>query len=131
MRATRIALLLAVVAACGGDGKTKGQPASSVDGFLAGLKKAGLEPGPLAAVDAPGLDAKCQRGDVAGVELTVCEYDDASRAKKHEPDGLALVGEATGSSLAEGKLLIVVADRGNVDKDGKRIDTITRTFRGR
>jgi hypothetical protein len=68
---------------------------------------------------------------VGGVELTLCEYDDESRAKKHEAAGLDLVGEATGSSLAQGKLLLVVADRGNVDKDGKRIDTITRTFRGR
>jgi hypothetical protein len=73
----------------------------------------------------------CKRGEVSGVEVTLCEYPDAARAKKLESVALDLVGDTTGSALAEGKLLLVVADRKSVDKDGKRIDTITRAFRGR
>jgi len=124
-----LALAAALAAGCGGDGKPA--PASSVDGLVAQLKKAGLSPGELQPVDGSKLGgAKCRRGDVSGVEMTVCEYPDESRAKKYEADGLEMVGETTGASLAQGKMLLVVADRKNVDKDGKRIDTITRAFRG-
>ncbi len=125
-------LVLCALAGCDGESGKPGAPPSSVDGFVAAMTKAGLAPGklvPLADEDVGG--AKCRRGDVGGVETTVCEFDDASRAKRHEGEGLDLVGDATGAALAEGKLLLVVADRRGVDKDGKRIDAITRAFRGR
>jgi hypothetical protein len=131
----KLIVLCALVALVGcskdKDKKTAGSPAASVDGFMLKLKQSGLSTGELAPVEVADLGgAKCRRGDVGGVEMTICEYDDASRAKKYADTGLNLVGESTGASLAEGKLLLVVADRKAVDKDGKRIDKITRAFRG-
>jgi hypothetical protein len=115
--------------ACGDDAPSG--PPSSADAFFAALRKKGLEVGDIAPVQVDTLDsAACRRASVSGIELTLCEYDDASRAKKHEAAGLALVGDTTGASLAQGKLLLVVADRQGVDKDGKRIDAITRALRG-
>jgi len=133
--ATGLAVLALVMAAfvsgCGSGKQAAGTPASSVDGLVAQLKSAGLTPGPFAPVEMPALGAgKCQRGDVSGVELTVCSYADAAQAKKAESAGLGLVGDNTGASLAQGALLLVVADRKNVDKDGKKIDQVTRALRG-
>jgi hypothetical protein len=126
-----LALVLAAFVAGCGSGKKAGVPASSADGLVAQLKSAGLTPGPFAPVEMAALGAgKCQRGDVSGVELTVCTYADAAQAKKAESAGLGLVGDNTGASLAQGALLLVVADRKNVDKDGKKIDQITRALRG-
>jgi hypothetical protein len=121
----------AFVAGCSKDKKAAGAPASSADGLLTQLKAAGLEPGPFAPVEVPTLGSgKCQRGDVSGVEVTVCTYAEAAQAKKAAAAGLGLVGDNTGASLDQGPLLLVVADRKNVDKDGKKIDRITRALRG-
>jgi hypothetical protein len=119
------------VVGCSKDKKSAGAPASSVDGLLTQLKSAGLSPGPFAPVEVPTLGSgKCQRGDVSGVEVTVCTYAEAAQAKKAAAAGLGLVGDNTGASLDQGTLLLVVADRKNVDKDGKKIDQITRALRG-
>jgi hypothetical protein len=134
MRTTTFIMTLALaasLAACGGDKKSSA-PAGSTDALVAKLKGAGLSAGEMTAVDVPKLGgAKCKRGDIGGVEVTICEYTDESRAKKYESEGLNLVGDTTGASLANGKLLLVVADRQNVDKDGKRINQITRAFEGK
>jgi hypothetical protein len=130
MRA-RLRLLLAVLLLAGACGDDKPAPPTSVDGFTKALASAGLEPGKLEPVEVAALaGGTCRRGDVSGMEVTLCEYDDPSRAKKLEAKGLEVVGDATGSSLAQGKLLLVVADRKNADKEGRRIDAITRAFRG-
>jgi hypothetical protein len=121
---------LAVAPGCGG-GKKGAAPAGSAEGLMTRLTAAGLAPGKLAPIELPALvGGKCQRGDVSGVEMTVCDYPDAARAKAAEAQGLGLVGDNTGASLASGSMLLVVADRKNVDKDGKKIDQITRAFRG-
>jgi hypothetical protein len=121
----------AFVAGCGSGKKGPGAPASSLDGLVAQLKSAGLSPGPFAPTEVAALGAgKCQRGDVSGIEVTVCSYAEAAQAKKAETMGLALVGDNTGASISQGSLLLVVADRKNVDKDGKKIDQITRALRG-
>jgi hypothetical protein len=121
----------AFVAGCGGDKKPTGKPATSVDGLIAQLKSAGLQTGDFAPAEVgPLAPGKCERGDVSGVEVTVCAYADAGKAKQAESAGLALVGDNTGASLAQGALLLVVADRKGVDKDGKKIDQITRALRG-
>jgi hypothetical protein len=115
---------------CGG--AERAAAPASVDGVLATLKSAGLAPGAMTTFDGDSLGgATCRRGPVSGIETTLCAFDDPSRAKKHEEAGLALVGEATGAALAEGKVLLIVADRDGIDKDGKTIDRITRAFRGR
>ena len=135
MRTSIVVFVLAIAAsACSTKerGTATAKPVTSVDALAEKLVAAGLQPGSLVPVEVAALSGgTCKRGEVSGVELTLCEYPDPARAKKLEPVALDLVGETTGAALAEGKLLLVVADRKNVDKDGKRIDTITRAFRGR
>ena len=65
----------------------------------------------------------------AAVDIEICDYADAAAAKKAETDGLALVGETTGLAIAEGTRLLVVADRGKADVNGKRMNDLARTFR--
>jgi hypothetical protein len=126
--------LAASAAACSTKegGKATAKPVTSADALQVKLLAAGLQLGTMAPVEVAALSGgTCKRGEASGVEVTLCEYPDAARAKKLEAVALDIVGDTTGSALAEGKLLLVVADRKNVDKDGKRIDTITRAFRGR
>ena len=76
-------------------------------------------------------DADCQRGEISGVETTICGYESADAAKAAQPAGLSLVGAVTGASLPRGKVLLVVADRNNRDPSGKTIHAVTKAFLGR
>lgn len=120
----RIVLLsVFVVAACGNSG-----PAGD---FTNAWKLAGLDPQSFSTVDAKSLGGKCEAGKVSGVETTLCEYDNADAAKQAEAAGLAQVGDSTGASLAQGKYLLVLADRGRADPNGKKIRDIAAAFRNR
>jgi hypothetical protein len=119
-------LILALLVGCG-DGA---RPSSSGELTLA-WTAAGLAPGKFAPVEAKGLAGTCQAGEVSGLEVTVCEHADAAAAQAQQEPGLAVVGAATGAAVAEGKLLVVVADRRGQDPDGKKIDKLTRALRGR
>jgi hypothetical protein len=119
----RIVLLSIVFAACGNSG-----PAGD---FTNAWKLAGLDPQGFTTVDAKTLGGKCQAGKVSGVETTLCEFDNAEAAKQAEPAGLAQVGDTTGAALAQGKYLLVLADRGRTDPNGKKIRDIASSFRNR
>jgi hypothetical protein len=122
---TRGLLLIALLGACG-----KGESGSMADLFTA-WQQAGLEPSSFQAADAKALGGSCRVGKVKGVDATVCEFDDADKAKRAEASGLALVGDATGASIAQGKMLLVLADRGRADPTGKSIQAIAKVFRNR
>jgi len=120
----RIALLsILFAAACGNSG-----PAGD---FTNAWKLAGLDPQGFNSVDAKNLGGKCQAGKVSGVDTTLCEYETADAAKQAEAAGLAQVGDTTGASLAQGKYLLVLADRGRADPNGKKIRDIAAAFRNR
>jgi hypothetical protein len=122
----RILVLVLLAAACGDDA-----PRQESD-VLAMWRAADLDVAKHEPLDAHALgEARCVRGAVSGIESTVCTYasEDAARAAR-EP-GLQLVGETTGAALARGRVLLVVADRAKLDKDGKKIDAITKAFLGR
>jgi hypothetical protein len=119
----RIVLFTFLVAGCGNSG-----PAAD---FTNAWKLAGLDPQGFNSVDAKNLGGKCQAGKVSGVDTTLCEYETADAAKQAEAAGLAQVGETTGASLAQGKYLLVVADRGRSDPNGKKIRDIAAAFRNR
>ena len=127
MALRRIALLL-LVAACGKGGGGEDSPTATV---LAAWKKAGLEPGAFEPVDGKFSDARCRAGKVSGIEATVCEFNDVGEAKRAESTGLASIKDTTGLALAEGKLLLVLADRGHGDPTGKRMNEIAKAFRNR
>ena len=122
---TRGVVLLAVLAACGSGAS------GSVGDVITGWQQAGLEPASFQAADVKALGGRCQAGKVKGVDATVCEFDDADKAKRAEAAGLGLVGEATGAALSQGKLLLVLADRSRTDPTGKNIQAIAKVFRNR
>jgi len=119
----------AALTACGDD---KGAAPSTSAGVVDAWKAAGLTVSALSPAQLPVLAAtSCQSGTINGVEITLCVFPDAAAARAAEPKGLTLVGAATGTSIAQTTMLLVVADRRKVDPSGRTIDRLTRVFRGR
>jgi hypothetical protein len=127
LSAAAAAVLL--LAACGDD---KAPPSGADDVFEA-WRNAGLTVGPHDALDNSDTlgGGSCQRGEVDGIETTVCGYESEDAARAAQPAGLDLVGDATGASLPRGKVLLVVADRGGSDPSGKKIHQLTKAFLGK
>jgi hypothetical protein len=127
MRRVLLFVLAVLVPACGSSA-----PPGAAGEVVAAWKKAGLDVSDFAAADGKALGAtSCFAGKVAGVEATVCELADADAAKRAEKPALAQVGDATGAALAQGRLLLVVADRAKADPTGKKIKDIAAAFRNR
>lgn len=87
---------------------------------------------PLGAeADAAGtqLGGTCMAAKVADIPVVMCEHESADEARAAEERGLKLVGEATGFALANGELLLVAADRHEVDPEGRRLNEIANAFR--
>ena len=125
-RAAIVALMLVAGAACG-----KGDPSGPTGDVISAWQRAGLEPTAFEPVDAKALGGTCRAGKVKGIETTVCEFPDAAAAKRAEVTALAQVGEATGAAIAQGRVLLVVADRARTDPNGKSIKEIAKVFRNR
>jgi len=116
-------LVLGALAACG-----KGE-GGQVDSVVGAWQKAGLEPTKFELIDGKPLeDGACRAGSVGGIDVTVCEYKDVETAKKAESAGLAKIGDTTGVARAEGKMLLVLADRRGHDPNGRTINRIVKTF---
>jgi hypothetical protein len=93
---------------------------------------AGLQVSAFAAADAKTYGGgTCTGGTVSGVDVVLCKHPDEKAATAARPSGLAAVVETTGSVLARGELLLVIADRRKADPQGKAIDRMTKTFLGR
>jgi hypothetical protein len=141
MRACVIALLFIVCGGCGKGGD--GQPplasgvsalpgASGSDVIVDSWKKAGLDPSSFEAIDGKPLgDGKCRAGTIAGIDATLCEYGDDAAAKKAEQAGFSRVGDATGVSRSQGKMLLVLADRHKTDPNGRKINDVMKVFVGK
>jgi hypothetical protein len=121
MTKTIMTLGVLLVFACGKESKSGFQ-------IVQGWKQAGLEPSAFTKAETK-LGGSCQAGTVSGIDTVLCEFKDDQTAKAAEPKGLEIVGETTGASLAKGRMLLVVADRKDLDPNGRRIDQITRSFR--
>ncbi|HTM20796.1 MAG TPA: hypothetical protein VL172_09820, partial [Kofleriaceae bacterium] len=74
---------------------------------------------------------ECARGDFDRIEVTLCRYQTDDAAKAAPQAGYKIVGDTTGTSLPSGKFLLVIADRDKVDTEGKRLNQIIQTYRGR
>ena len=117
-------LLFGALAACG-----KGEGGGQVQSVVSAWQKAGLEPTEFQPIDGKPLeDGTCRAGSVGGIDVTVCEYKDPETAKKAENTGLAKIGDTTGVARAEGKMLLVLADRKGHDPNGRTINRIVKTF---
>ena len=96
------------------------------DELLFNWKKAGLQPGTFAPSQQPNIGADCASTSVNNVDVLACQYGTETDAKAAEDKGLAWVGDATGSSQAHGKLLIVAADHKKADPNGKTINQLMK-----
>jgi hypothetical protein len=124
-----ILILCLALAACGDDDQAAPDTAGDVAGAW---RSAGLNVTGFAATDGRALGGgECARGKVDDIEVTLCRYNTEDAAKAAQPAGLELVGQTTGSALASGKFLLVVSDRDKTDPEGKRINQIIQTYRGR
>ena len=123
------ALAALALAACGND---RPSPPAGRDGVLAAWKQAGLTVSAMSEADGKALGGgDCRAGTVSGLDVTLCSYGSDKAASAAQDAGLTSVGSATGASLAQGSMLLVVADRRNADPSGRTIDQITKAFRGR
>jgi hypothetical protein len=116
----RAAVLAAVLL---GAGCTSGS-----DAVLEAWRKAGQTPGTFSDAGSKLEGGKCRAGSVSGLSVTLCEFESEEAAKKGAEAGWELVGNTVGSSLASGKLVLVVADPRKEDPAGRRIDSVVRTF---
>ena len=119
----------ALAGACGSDSNAK--PTNS-EQVIAAWKAADLGDVELKPLNEHALGkGDCQQGQVKGIETTLCVYEDEAAARAAQKAGLKYVGEKTGSALASGKMLLVVADRKEADPEGRTINKLTKTFLGR
>ena len=135
-----LTLLVGLAGGCEESGDS-GLPAKvEIEGPLAPVfaawNDAGLAMADFRPVDdeasAVGVDlgeGDCQTGQIEEIASVVCSYPSPQAAEAAQEAGLELVGAATGAALANGSLLLIVADRQDADPDGRRINDITKTFR--
>jgi len=131
---TRILAMVAVAVlatACEKDGK-ESPAAGGASAVVEAWKKAGLTVGALDTVDAATYGAaECKGGQVSGVDTVLCTFKTADEAKAAEAKGLETVGEVTGTAIAQGTVLLVIADRRKADPEGRTINQMTKLFRGK
>ncbi len=102
------------------------------DGVFKNWKEAGLEVGAFAQTDsAPYGGGSCQAGQVAGLDVTLCQHAEPKQADAVKEQALKKVGNATGYALSQGKWVLVVADRKKVDRNGKSMNRLALAFQGK
>jgi hypothetical protein len=128
---SQLAVVIAAVAAVAGCNDKPGVPGGR-DAVISAWTKAGVTMLAMTPADGAAFGAgNCLAGTAQGLDVTLCSYPDPAAATGAQPAGLAAVGAATGVSLAEGSLLLVIADRRNADPSGRAIHQLTQIFRGR
>jgi hypothetical protein len=119
--------MLAIASCSKDDGTGRGEATGELtrDRVIAAWKKGGLEPTPFtAATTTVGKD--CQSGTVNSVDVLVCQFATPDEAKAAEPKGYTWVGEATGTAVVTGKVLVVASDRRKSDPSGRTIDKLMK-----
>ena len=112
--------------ACG-----KGDSESGSGAVLAAWAKAGMKPGSFEPTKEGIGGGRCRGGNINGLDATLCEFDDVAAAKRAEAAGLAEIRGVTGLALAEGKLLLVLADPKQTDPSGRSMNELAKAFRNR
>jgi hypothetical protein len=118
MRRTALPLVALLVAGC----------SSGADDVIDAWKAAGETPSAFTDAGEKLPGGKCQAGKVSGLDATVCVFDSAEKAQQAEEAGWKLVGNAVGSSVASGKLVLVIADPRKEDPTGRRINALLKAY---
>lgn len=102
------------------------------DELAADWKKAGIEVGPVEAMEEHAFGkAECSATRAGGLKTTLCAFEDEKAAEAARQVALASVGDHTGAALIHGAQLLVVADIEDKDPEGRTIQTLTKTFMGK
>ncbi|HYO67293.1 MAG TPA: hypothetical protein VEU33_14550 [Archangium sp.] len=118
MRRTLTCLGLLLLAAC----------SAGPEDVIEAWKKAGQSTGEFKDVGEKLPGGKCVTGRVAGLDATLCEFKEAEQARRAEDSGWELVGNAVGSAIVSGKVLLVSADPRTEDPSGRRLNDLIQTF---
>lgn len=124
-----LALILGVGAAGCGDKKKK-RPSDFPASVLHDFKAKGIESSKFEQTDPAPYGAKdCAEGQVEGLAVLLCRYEDTGSAKGSESKLLGYVqGAVTGLVRTRGKVALVVADPDKMDLRGKLIAKIVKAF---
>jgi hypothetical protein len=139
---SRLVVLVFFLAACG-KGKPSGGASVAVpahvdgtphtDAVVAAWKSAGLTPTGFAPlVPPPYVGTYCERGTVAGVDATVCEYADdgaLDRGQQQVKDEWSRSGVHTGVVVRAKRTLLSAVDHELRDPNGKTINQLIQAFR--
>jgi hypothetical protein len=72
---------------------------------------------------------KCVQGTLDGVDSVVCEYGSVEAVTLGKKAGEDWIAQATtGAVLVNGNTMLLVADRGRVDPNGKLMHKITQAY---
>jgi len=128
-----IIILVGIIAAVSSrSGAAPSSPAADgAAAVIAAWKADGLDVTTFKPRADKALGGDCQAGKVGGVDVTLCRYPDAAKAKAAVDSGFAAIGSYTGTALAQGPMLMVVSDRGHADPQGRTIDKLAQTFEGK
>lgn len=128
MRTIFALALVAGLVACSKDG---GGGSSARDAVVSAWKKDGLTPSAMTADKSGAIGDDCVTGTVSGVDVALCTFKKADDAKAAVAKGYTWVGGVTGTSLAKGTMLLVVADRRTADPTGRTMNSIAKSFTGK
>jgi hypothetical protein len=101
---------------------------SGPDDVLDAWKAAGETPSTFSDAGEKLPGGKCHAGKVSGLDATVCVFDSADKAREAEEAGWKLVGNAVGSSVASGKMVLVISDPRKEDPSGRRLNTLVKAY---
>lgn len=126
------ALVLCVcLLGCSGDSKAPAGAAVPAEGV--GLESALGRLGTPEAFEPtaarPYAAASCMRGEVEGLDVLLCHYEDAAKAEAETGTMREFVtGALSGVVRSAGSDLMAVADRKEVDPKGERISRLVTAF---
>ena len=115
-------LLLPMVQGCGKKG---------IAGEIQAFKDAGRSVSEFADTDASSMQAKrCQQGMIDQMSVLLCEYPSRDAATVDVRSASLWAGESTTwLALQRDKIVFAVADRAEVDQNGKTVAALTKVFR--
>ena len=115
-------LLLPMVQGCGKKG---------IAGEIQAFKDAGRSVSEFADTDASSMQAKrCQQGTIDQMSVLLCEYPSRDAATVGVRSASLWAGESTTwLALQRDKIVFAVADRAEVDQNGKTVAALTKVFR--
>lgn len=107
------------------------RPDDPLEAARKSLEHAGHRLGAFTPAAGSGLPARrCEAGHVDGVEALLCEFADEESARRAGSGAGGWIGTAaTGLTVSEGRVALVLADRDRTDPAGRTLSKVAKSFR--